>query len=338
MIDKIKFSIKIANIALQNICRTGRPKRDKLNRKYVPIVIPNGNNTENLIFRYYECADDNYLEGNLRRWWFGKKAIADLDYSSLKKALKLISKRLGILESELYNSEIIRLELGANIRLEPKHASIIQMLMTYPNLPRDRYNKSTVYFMGKKYSIIFYDKLLEMKDNGLIKDKVYRTLSKYMFVLRIEKKIIAKSGITFGSKVHTLEDILENWEFLVDDWLDTLHKVNYIDLFDKTKEINQNSLTKKEFKEFLIYQALLQLQLEKCLDLARFYLKDRKGETIGKLIKLFNGFKDEKKKGYFTEVSNIAARKANKMKNGIPKYLNYESALNNIESNGTITE
>lgn len=330
MIDKTKFSSIIACVAPQKVCKIGNEKKDKLNRKYVPIIIPNRNNTESLIFRHYEYPYPSCIEGNIRRWWFGKKAIADFDYKNFKSAIKLISKRLGILESELYDFEINRLEIGANIRLEPKLASVIQMLMTYPNLPRDRYNKSTVYFMGKKYSIIFYDKLLEMKDNHFIKDKVYRILSKHMFVLRIEKKIIAKSGITFGDKINTIGDILENWEFLVEDWLDTLHKVNFIDLFDKTKHIEPNSLPKGEFMKFLIYQALLHLEVDKCLDLARQYVKGRKSETISELVQLYNGFKDEEMKGYFTEVSNMAVRKASKMKNGMPMYMNFDSAFNNI--------
>ena len=151
MLDKIKLSGNVDNINPQGACKIANSKRDKLNRQYIPILIPNRDKTEFLIFKYYERPYECIIEGNLRRWWFGIKSLNDLDYIDFKNALSLITKRLGIAESILYDFEVKKIELGANIKLPSSSAPIIQMFMSYPKLQRKSYEKGSVYFTGKKY-------------------------------------------------------------------------------------------------------------------------------------------------------------------------------------------
>lgn len=324
MVDLIKGSGELLNIQPDSYCKIGRKKRDTITGKMkTPIIIPNVSGNENLILWTEDSSNEATLAGNFRKWRFGSKnAVLDLNKQDFADCIKLIALRLGVSVKQIYDLNIKKIEFGANLKLSVRHAGIIQMLMDFPYLKRDRYNENSVYFRGTKEEVICYNKLVEMKARirGKTPDarsKAIKKLLEHVFILRVERKIFSTYGIKLQDEVETLGSVYENWDFLVDEWLQIIFDMKVIDGFSKVKAIEPNSMTPFEFSKYLQSLTLEVLGVENTLDLARKYVNHRKSLTVEKLVNIYNEFKSVNNRNYLTEVSSVAAIKAGLMKSNI---------------------
>ena len=256
------------------------------------------------------------ISGNLRKWWFaGRSRLKDLNKGDVKKALKLIAKRLGISFYELLvEFKFSYLELGGNVQMRPESCNVIQGIFGYPRLERFMYRKSSVYFSGKKYSIIFYDKLLEMSDNGEISKRCYKILSEKLFVLRYELKINAISGYKHKKKIYTPYDLLKNWDFMVNEWNEIIYRLIPVDVLSKVKIVPNKSLNPTQIFEYFAVMGIIQFGIEKVGDFINTKVVNRLSETRRKMYELHNRYKVGNNWHYFTELASATAKKAKKMK------------------------
>nr|WP_321222044.1 hypothetical protein [uncultured Psychroserpens sp.] len=278
--------------------------------------IPNKSHKRFLIFSYLvEQPHKIRIEGNLRKWWFGEKsAVADLNKSNLNKCVKLIGERLGVDESEIWKLEFSNLELGGNVKLERKYNSLIPSIIDYPRLEMTRFSRKSVKFEGDKYSLIIYDKLQELKDRGKISSETAKRLMEYIFIFRFEIKIGTKSGYVHKDKVKTFALVRDNFDFLVDDWLDRFYKFKIIDLFSGVKEIPRGSMTKREFLDYLVFQKMCEIGIDYTLYLSDTFVKNHKSVSKKELLKIHKKFSDGKKWNYYTHIASSVALKAGQFK------------------------
>ena len=256
------------------------------------------------------------ISGNLRKWWFADRSkLRDMNIGDTRKALKLIAKRLGITFFELVTKfKYAYLELGGNVKMRPESKNIIQGIYGYPRLERMMYRSSSVYFTGTKYSILFYDKLLEMSDNGEISKRCYKKLSKHLFVMRYELKINAISGYKHYDKIKTPFDLLKNWGFIVDEWNEVIHRLIPVDVLSKVRVIEDNSLTPNQMFEYFSVMGMISLGIEKMSNFIDAKVTNRLPVTRKKMYRLYNKYKVGDHWHYFTELSSATALKAGKMK------------------------
>ena len=317
MLDRIKATGYLTNISLDKNCRIKKVVKTErwTLEKRVPIIISNSSTNEDLILWDFKGSKKYSLVGNLRKWLFGEKsAVRDLNNGDYVYCMYKIAKHIGTDFDELMNFEINYLELGGNLKMSSKYSAIIPSLIDYPQLKRDRYNDNTVYFKGSKYIHIYYSKLDEMYEKNKIKKTVYDNLSKHVFVLRYEKKIRSKSGVSIGDKIKTFKSIQENWNFLVNDWFTSLVKANSVDLFSGTRDIDLKSLTPKELIDYFAFQTIKKIEVESALTISKKLVGNRRYKANKSIIAIHDRFSSSKKRHYFEDIAFIAKKKADKMK------------------------
>ncbi len=322
MLDK-----KVSNGILKEICPdnfcikkdvgfcsyTGRPKFE--------IQIFNNARTEYLTLKGTQDSINYTLKGNLRKWTFGKfNAFQDLNFGDYVKAINLIAKRLGVDVGDLWNFEITSLELGGNIRLKPEFLKFTNCLVSYPRLKKMNYNSQTIYFLGTKYKIKIYDKLKEVCDKKFKGRKhITRKILKNNGCIRIEKTITSKSGTVLRERIKTLGVIKENWEFLVDDWLDTIYKIEIVDKFSSLKKDFVGELTPRKFEKLLASLTVENIDIDELLQFVNDNANTRKKECRSLIYALHDNNTSRDRRQSLTHILSTAALKAGKMKSRKPQ-------------------
>jgi uncharacterized protein YutD len=278
--------------------------------------IPNRTERNYLEFSYLkEDPKKVIIRGNLRKWWFDTgHAVHDLNFTDLRAALRFLASRLGVDSRHILLIDFAMLELGGNIKLERKYDLFIPSLIGYPKLSRTRYDKTSVYFVGTKVSLIVYDVLSRMKNRGEVSAKTAKRMMEQLFIMRFEIKIAAKSGYKHKAKVANFGMLLKHYDFLVDDWLNSFMKMEFIDLFSGEKEIAAKSLSKKKVFERLIYYTLKEIGLDFSLIIADKFITSHNTEARRDLQRIFNSNRNGKKWNYYTHISSMVAQKAQLLK------------------------
>ncbi|SDS06186.1 hypothetical protein [Gramella sp. MAR_2010_147] len=328
MLDKFKAKGSIPSYRLDEFCIVQYAGKDRFTGGRVELVsIPNMNKTEYLEGRIFESSIgyDIKIEGNLRKWMYGAKCpVKDLHYNDYCNCIKLIAKRLGVAEEHIWNLEFTYLEMGGNIKLPRNYEKFIPCLISFPELNLDRWKESTVYFSGAKYSIIFYDKLKELRDKKMISGKVANKLIKKLFILRFEIRIAAKSGYRKNEQIQNFGALKENWNNLLKDWIETFKKAKAIDLFSDSVEVPGGTLTKAETAKYFVFLLINEIGVDRGLYLFKHFMKDRKYQAVDYIQSLFRDFKSGEEWDYYNNILKEVDRKAERMKKGF-----HNSSYNN---------
>lgn len=294
MLDLIKGKGGINGFSLDESCLVKLVYGNKFQRGKVWIIkLPNQNKTEFLEVKIKETSDDCRLliEGNLRKWWYGSKsAINDLNYSAYCRCIELIAKRMGVDSKYIYALEFDYLEIGCNIKLPSAYERFLPSLLSYPELSIERWGSSSVYFQGSKFRLIFYDKLIEMRDRRIISSKVANKLRKHLFILRFEIKINSKSGYRKKRQIQTFGSIRDNWDEIIEDWYSSFKKAKIVDLFSEAREIKRDDLTPKETKEYGNFLLANEIGLGRVLYFFQYFSKNRKSEMVDYVQALYKKF------------------------------------------------
>lgn len=321
MLDKIKAKGNLAKYQLQKCCILKYSFKDGKSGAMVhKIKIPNLKNTEFIKVTIAELKEGHklFLDGNLRKWMYGSKsAIHDLNYRDYCTCIKLIAKRLGAYEDCIWDLECTYLEMGGNIKLPRSHERFIPSLISYPELTLDRWNEKTVYFQGEKYSLIFYDKVKELKKNKIIKAKLADKINKKLFILRFEIKIKAKSGYRKKELIQNLGSIKNNWNLLINDWLETFKKAKYLDLFSDSMEVKKGTLTKKETNDYLNFLLINKIGADRGLYFFKYFKKNKKSEAIDYIQNLFKIYTNGNKWDFYNHILLEVKHKSETMKKSI---------------------
>lgn len=254
------------------------------------------------------------IENSLRTWWF-VNTLQDFDYYSFCKCIKRLAKRLGIKKSELWNSGVTYLEIGGNVRLHRDYASIIPSMVAFPRLKRIPYSESTTYFKATNRQIIAYDKIMEMFSRKKINKRVCEKICETIFVLRFEVKLTTPSGTTVGDKVNTLYKIRDNWDFLIDYWVETFRKIKFLRYHKPFPVSNKEYMTRKELKNYGFAVAVKEQGLEhfhKIID--NQFRKNHKSQEKSNIAEICRKCSIEDFSEYQNHVTNAVIVKANKMR------------------------
>lgn len=320
MLDKVEVKGYFPIYSLDAHCILEYTGKDKFSGGRIHnLLIPNLDKTEFLEARIVERSTGHKvkIEGNLRKWMYGSRsAVGDLNYKDFEFCIGLIAKRLGVEKKWIWNLEITYVEMGGNIRLPRAYERFIPSLISYPELTMERWTESTVYFKGAKYSLIFYDKLKQLKNINVVSSKVADKIIKKWFILRFEIKVNAKSGYRKKEYIQTFLTIRKNWGFLLDDWFLTFQKAKAIDLFSDSIEIKKGSLTKRETFDYGNFLLANEVGIDRSLYFFQYFMKDRKNEAVDYFQHLFKTYKTGENWNFYENILAEVKAKSEKMKKG----------------------
>lgn len=193
------------------------------------------------------------IKNSLRKWYFGKRSMADFNKSKYIDCLYKMSSKIHLTMQELLTAKITKIEIGVNLKLSPEFLNYLLTLVGHDRLKfRDIYGNQTVSFRGTNLSLIFYDKLAELRNNNLITSNVFSKLSNKFFFLRIEVRIKKVSGVAFSKeKISTINDLLVNWEECFNYLNNHFNKVLQVDFISP-----KIALELQKGKDSLIYDLI----------------------------------------------------------------------------------
>lgn len=206
----------------------------------------------------YDANKDTFrlrINGSIRKWYFRGNNRSDLSKLQFLVCLNLLSNKIGISVQDLLKAKVTKLESGVTLLLDKKFMGLNDCFGRFGSFNKI-YEDSTLYFRGKNYSIISYEKLLEINKRDLsIKENPTKTnvIKKYNH-LRFEIKVNKVSGVTFYKKnTSTLKELMFNWNEIILQLHLYVNKIDFVDFISPDRIIdfpNLSNLDKKKYLKF----------------------------------------------------------------------------------------
>lgn len=165
-----------------------------------------------------------FFNGSLPKFYFGNNLI-HLNKNTTLEAIQMLSDNLNV---DMSKAILTRVDIGVNLEVDYSVHQYISCLVSYPRLEPNRFKDSVTFFTKSGYkSLIFYDKLKEIKD----KDKeTYNSLPGYYFdknilryELQLKKSLKRRLGLDKVLMRDLCSDTVQNK--LLSLWLKSYHKV-----------------------------------------------------------------------------------------------------------------
>lgn len=312
MVDYFKVIGAVFNLTFNGHCQL----QEKLEGERLRYKIYNDDFSEYLNLIYKVGSVNVTIDGNLRKWKFGSKAIIrDLAYDNFVECIELIAERIGATKNEIWSFYTRRIEFGTNLNVGLKYRNVFDAILGYGKLQRVMRGESSLYFEGKKYKIKFYSKVEDIYSKRKMNKKVGRILSQKGMVLRVEIVIKSKSAMHYKEKIHTLGDIKDNFNYILYEvWLKIFDRVRVANTLSVTKEISPKSMTLTEIKEYIIHCSLKEKGLPESITFLKTYSKYNKPNEKEELIRIFEKYQTNDMDNYFDILKNVAIDKADKLK------------------------
>lgn len=267
MVDRTKFKIyNVDKEALQlnifwKIKREDDSKIVYMSTIKNPLALFKGN-AKLFLFLEYNKKDRMHnliVIGSIRKWYFGKNVRRDINKNQLQESLFILAKVLNIPEEKVFNANITKMELGATLVLKPVFNLLRKGFISYPKYLKKPF-KTSDYFGDKRtssFSIILYNKLDETcKKNNKKLFRAVRSKDKIYFC-RFEISLNKISKIKFfNAKSKTFNQLLENWDIVVEKVLKTADKIKFVDSMSDFKiPLNVTRTTPKNKKRYRLIQS-----------------------------------------------------------------------------------
>ncbi|MBI5541444.1 MAG: hypothetical protein HY951_15370 [Bacteroidia bacterium] len=183
---------------------------------------------------------------NARKLWFGAKSLLDLNLQQFKESVFRLANCLNLKLSFILNADVIKIEIGANIKM-PEHSSSV-----FPFIAGHKYLQSVtypnaIYRKGTQYTLIIYDKLNERQYGKRVYNK---NLQERFNILRFEARLFYQHPLIHRM---TVQDVFRNWNSLIDFWIRQFYcEITYINqpVFDLKK------CTAKDFKNYCFFRGI----------------------------------------------------------------------------------
>lgn len=254
------------------------------------------------------------IRGSLRKWYFGKtNAVMDFNYKTFLHCIAILSKRLNAKQSDFWESKVTYLEIGGNIKLKRKYDCIIPSMTTYPRLGKAQIKGETVYFKGKNYELIAYDKIKEIYKSRRSKKATRDKICKGVFVLRFEIKLKCPSGTALKHKVKTLNHIKNNWGYLIEHWKKTYLEIELIQVQKPTLILKKQYSSRRELKDYFSVLLINYIGIDSINQIINSSVRDKKEEREH-FATLLDKFKANNISEYQQVVKKALERKALIMK------------------------
>ncbi len=304
MVDGI--SIKGTNDSYKFDKACVEASHDKHDTPFVKkMLIPNREKTTFLNASYLKHKPESlWINGNVRKWWFeAGRAVRDLSYTDLIEALEFLAKRLNTDFEKLIFMPITKVEIGMNLKLDKQAKLFIPALMEMPQLKRVRYGMDSVYFKAEKYQELFYNKVQQMHEKENLSAAACKRILDSIFILRYEKQIKATSGYKHPSYVKNFDAIIRNFDNLIDDLLDSFMSVKFVDPMCKGKNIETQSLTMKDFQQYLIFLATKEYGIDFLSFMSDSYVKNHNAESRRQLHEIYDKFNTNENRQHFAKIA-----------------------------------
>ncbi|MBL1280380.1 MAG: hypothetical protein COA33_008920 [Fluviicola sp.] len=204
------------------------------------------------------------IRGNLRKWYFGKNNLADLDWFKFNSALNELSRRIFGGKDKIWGMTFTQLELGFNFQLLNSAKGIIDSFVAFSTFRRILYEHETAKFEGAGYSVTIYDKLKEIIEDkesyfkhtkpvfaGLRKLHTKAVLPR--FEVQITKMTKAPE---FNRLCKTPFDLRENFDEVFDLVHQKFNDMTYLDSMAPDVVRNLSGKGKREITEYFIYMGV----------------------------------------------------------------------------------
>lgn len=294
MVDRFKSEVKCSYLDDRYLNFVGT-FYSAYGAKIYKYELPNLYRNESLYITKRADKDSFYLNGNLRKWYFGKEyPLKDLTYLDYVKALVLISKRLDLPFRTLIKANLRYVELGANITLAKPYEVFIQGCFDYPNMSKERtsYQRNSVTFGNRGGQIIIYDKIAEILKNG--RNAKLKKLYRKLVVIRVEKKRSNKIK-SLDERINSFSSVIQNWNNLLDEWRAFFDEVKINPMVEHFPMIKQKSLYKTDFIKLLLSRYIILIGNEGLYDMTKRYcIPKKRSEYERDLLEICEGFQDSK--------------------------------------------
>lgn len=271
MIDKIKIvvpNIVVSEKHLGKCYAQYRTIKGNVEKYKLFLTENRGKNDPFLNVEIDKGKNQVSISGSLRKWKTSKSnALADLTKENFDFCLKKIGLKLDIPLKTLYKGTVTQVEIGASIKMNSKYRYILSCIDNFPKLKRETYEVDsvfdknsreleTLYFRGTNFSLMFYNKLEEVFSPNEKSKKALSKLTKTIFVLRYEIKVKKVSGYILKEKLNSIEKIRENWNEIIDHWVERLNELTFIDNLSVENVHFKEGMNLTELKELLMYQGM----------------------------------------------------------------------------------
>ena len=189
-----------------------------------------------LSLRYDDLKNTSRLRinGSLKNWYFGENSKKNLTRTEYMKCIKSIARKIGVETKTLIQAKITKIECGITVKTNSNSSNFIDNFIWYKGFERIKEKESTLYFRGKSYDLILYDKLAEIIAKS---KKIRNNVVKNNFIssgnfFRFEVKVKKVSGINFYKQhANSVGKVIKNWDKILFKTQTTFKAIEYIDMY-----------------------------------------------------------------------------------------------------------
>lgn len=214
-----------------------------------------------LSLRYDDLKNTSRLRinGSLKNWYFGENSKNNLTRKQYMECIKKIAKKIGVEIKVIIQAKITKVECGVTVKTNYHSSKFIDNFIWYKSFERIKEKKSTLYFRGKFYDIILYDKLAEIIAkskkirNNVVKNKFMSSGNFFRFEVKVKKV----SGINFYKQhANSVGKVIKNWDKILFQMQTTFKAIEYIDINAREKEINFKKLSISDYNKYLKFKGI----------------------------------------------------------------------------------
>lgn len=214
-----------------------------------------------LSLRYDDVKNTSRLRinGSLKNWYFGENSKKNLTRTEYMKCIKSIARKIGVETKILIQAKITKIECGITVKTNSNSTKFIDNFIWYKGFERIKEKESTLYFRGKFYDLILYDKLAEIIAkskkirNNVIKNKFMSSGNFFRFEVKVKKV----SGTNFYKQhANSVGKIIKNWDKILFKMQTTFKVIEYIDINAREKEINFKKLSISDYNKYLKFKGI----------------------------------------------------------------------------------
>jgi hypothetical protein len=169
------------------------------------------------------------FNGSLPKFYFGNN-LAQLDWDTTKEAIQMLSDNLDV---DMNEAILTRIDFGINFIVPNSIHRYISCLVNYPRLEKIQFKDSVTFYSktGPK-SLIFYDKLKEIKNNDKNAFYLIPEMYRNQNILRYEIRLVQLLKHELKSSHIQIKDLYNNtlqkkMKFI---WLEGYEKTNKLSI------------------------------------------------------------------------------------------------------------
>lgn len=221
----------------------------------------------------YDDEEDIFrlrITGSVKKWFLNGNTLEDLTKPKFEDCYKKISKKIGVLHDDMLGGRNTKIESGITIELKTKFINLLKSFIWYKDFDRVEENDTTIYFRGKFYSFILYEKQIEIKSkNHYHRGKYIRTDKPTEFTktyLRFEVKVNSVCGVKFyKEKANTVGKIIENWDEIINQIQVFFEDIEFVNMNSAVREFKNGTFP--ELKKYTMFKEIKNFGLPNYLKL-----------------------------------------------------------------------